>query len=147
MKRLYIAATLVALACTPSGESKKIAQNEKTGSRIKNAKVSSQINTVVKKLHSRVQAGESIKGFTTHSSSNSRVRIDEQGNIQCYLYLKNSEDSTLTELKPRLKKIDIINKELNIVQAWVPFEAVEKIAGLDFVTRITQPDYGIKMRH
>ena len=38
-------------------------------------------------------------------------------------------------------EIEIVNSDLKIVQAWLPYDQIEAVAGLDFVTRIRPPDY------
>ena len=75
--------------------------------------------------------------------SDSVVRVNEQGDIHCYVYVVG----TIAEAKPILESmgaaIEISNQELGVIQVWIPFDRIEECAQLSFVKRIAAPGYGI----
>lgn len=68
-------------------------------------------------------------------------RTDSNDRVQVYIHLNDLSDSTLSELASAGAKVDLTNKELGIVQAWLPADAVEAIAASDAVNKITLPGY------
>ena len=71
------------------------------------------------------------------------VRFDDSGNVQVYLRLQNTDAATLQQLRNLGADIEITNSDWNIVQAWVPMLALDQIAALDAVQKVTPPDYAV----
>ena len=69
------------------------------------------------------------------------VEVDPDGRIQTYIYVADSGVGRVAELEGHDVLVEIVNHDLNIVQAWVPFNRVDSIAGLEFVRRIQPPAY------
>ncbi len=69
------------------------------------------------------------------------VRFDSSGNVQVYIHLENADDAALQQLRDLGATIEITNADRNVVQAWLPTAALERIAALSAVTEITPPDY------
>ena len=82
-------------------------------------------------------------GSTSTEATNDRVRFDDSGNVEVYIHLENTDDSTLQQLRGLGVTIEIVNSEWNVLQAWVPISAIDQIANLDAVQEITPPDYGV----
>ncbi len=85
-------------------------------------------------------------GSDSSSSTNSSddlVRFDSSGNVQVYIHLENTDESTLQQLRDLGADIEIVNLDWKKLQAWVPVEALDQIAELDVVRGITPPDYGV----
>lgn len=74
--------------------------------------------------------------------SNPWVRVDEGGRIQVYAHLRSYGTEELTAVRALEVEIELGNAELRIVQGWAPFDRIEGIAALPFVTRVTPPSYG-----
>ena len=70
------------------------------------------------------------------------VRFNSSGNVQVYIFLENTDDDTLQQLRDLGADIEITNSDWNVVQAWIPTTALGEIAALDVVKEITPPDYG-----
>ena len=87
---------------------------------------------------------EAEVGATTASGSSESqddpVRFDSSGNVQVYIHLKSTGADTLQSLRDLGATIEIINSDVNIVQAWVPPLALDAMAALDAVDEITAPD-------
>ena len=69
------------------------------------------------------------------------LKIDEDGNIQTYIYVTEAGQPQITDLQGREVQVELVNSDLNIVQGWVPFDRVEEIAELEFVQRVQTPGY------
>ena len=66
---------------------------------------------------------------------------DEDGNLHLYIVTGDTGDAALSALRNLGVRIEIVNEELGIIQAWAPSANVEAIAELGFVKRIRTPDY------
>ena len=71
------------------------------------------------------------------------VRFDSSGNVQVYIHLENTDDSSLQQLRDLGATIEVTNSGWNVVQAWVPISSLDQIAALDAVHEITPPDYAV----
>ena len=69
------------------------------------------------------------------------VRFDSSGNVQVYINLTDTDDGTLQQLRDLGANIEVVNSRWNKLQAWVPVDALDRIAELDSVRYITPPDY------
>ena len=95
------------------------------------------------------QSGDGLTTKSAPEASNSPssspnddpVRFDSSGNVQVYIYLENTDDDTLQQLRDLGATIEVVNSDWNIVQAWIPISALEDIAALDALKGITPPDY------
>ena len=70
------------------------------------------------------------------------VRFDSSGNVQVYIHLENTNESTLQQLRELGATIEVTNSDWNIAQAWVAPSALDALAALAVVKEITPPDYG-----
>ena len=75
--------------------------------------------------------------------NDSLVRFDSTGNVQVYIHLENTDESTLKRLRDLGANIEVTYSDGNVLQAWVPVSALDQIAALDAVQEITSPDYGV----
>ena len=73
--------------------------------------------------------------------SNPFLRIDQDGAIQVYLHLANAVPLDLESLARHEARVEIVNEELGLVPAWIPFDRIEEVAELRLVERITRPSY------
>ncbi len=78
---------------------------------------------------------------TISKLSNPVVKVDEDGNIQVYLYCNEVSDENLEQLIDLGLEVEIMNDELKIVQGWMPPSGIEESAELGFVVRVTPPGY------
>jgi hypothetical protein len=74
----------------------------------------------------------------------SLVKVDNQKRIHVILELTNTSDQITQELQKAYNiTIESITHETNRVQAWVPTENIEIIAGKDYINKIRLPVYGV----
>ena len=76
-------------------------------------------------------------------TSDDPVRFDSSGNVQVYIYLENTDDDTLQQIRNLGADVEVVNSDWNVVQAWVPISALEDIAAMDAVKEVTPPDYAV----
>ena len=88
----------------------------------------------------RLQAA-SAQGTLAAMNHGPFVRSDEAGRLQVYVHVTEPGDGQLRELGDEGFVLETINPNLSIAQGWVPFERLEHVAALSFVTRIEPPGY------
>ena len=88
-------------------------------------------------------AATSASARADSAPTNDRVRFNDSGNVEVYIHLENTDDSTLQQLRDLGATIEVVNFDWNVLQVWVPISALDQIANLDAVQEITLPDYGV----
>ena len=71
------------------------------------------------------------------------VRFDTSARVQVYVYVNGARSGDITVLKDRGLLVELVNEEDGIVQGWTAAGDITAIAELDFVRRISLPDYAI----
>ncbi|NIV91835.1 hypothetical protein GWN42_03285 [candidate division KSB1 bacterium] len=127
------------IGCSSSNESHKQKLSDEKRKTISEERIGSHLLEIVQKLQST-----EVPNPSTLSSS--KIKVDDQGNIQCYIYLTETSERNFTTLKSATSEIDLINREQNIVQAWIPHGKIREVGELNFVEKITAPDYAVKLR-
>lgn len=102
--------------------------------------------------HLRNLAAEfSRRGITSRNAASMRVadfssrflKIDPSGEVQIYLHLLSADAEAVKKIEQAGARVEIVDSEVGIVQAWAPFDALSGLAALPFVKRITPPSYGV----
>ena len=70
------------------------------------------------------------------------LRVDTAGRVQVYVSVTDTSESSLNLLRRHGLDIEIVNRELAIVQGWVPVENLEALATEAVVVKIQPPSYG-----
>lgn len=112
---------------------------------------SERINSTLRDVFARIRterdkaksSDEFSNTFVGKKYSNPLVRVNDSGNIQVYIQLNTINRSILNELKKNNIFIEIVNKELKLIQAWIYYDDIEKIADLPFVRSVRPPDYSV----
>ncbi|HEX5035751.1 MAG TPA: S8 family serine peptidase [bacterium] len=71
------------------------------------------------------------------------LRTDASGAVQTYLHVTGATEAALRQLRLRGARVEIVDREENIVQAWLPSKRLAEFGALPFVRRITPPSYGV----
>jgi hypothetical protein len=106
-------------------------------------KVSANLRAVITEMKAY---GITRQNATTRGASDFStplVRVDAQGNIQTYIYVDAVDTENRALLESYEVIVEIVNEKLNLYQAWIPFNKLEKVARLSFIKRITPPSYAI----
>ena len=69
------------------------------------------------------------------------LKIDDDGNIQTYIYVTEAGQPQITDLQSREVQVEVVNSDLKVIQGWIPFDRMEEIAALEFVRRVQAPGY------
>jgi subtilisin family serine protease len=115
---------------------------DKKSDKRKESKLSSQIEEALTKMKTMGIARSNIQDFKPEQISTPQVRVNDSGNIQTYIHVKEVTDENLAQLETLGVIIEIANTKHKIIQGWVPFDQLEDISNLDFVTKIAPPSYG-----
>ncbi|MCH8029422.1 MAG: S8 family serine peptidase [Candidatus Dadabacteria bacterium] len=105
-------------------------------------KISPHISAVVELMSSMGITKSNVGEFEPRSLSTQLVKVNDEGDIQAYIYVEDVNESNLNELEGLGVAIELANDTYNIVQGWVPFDGFDAVAALDFVIKITTPSYG-----
>ena len=107
------------------------------------SKVNSIIRQVIEDLKEDwiTPGGPKSEGFRSHSVDGI-IRLDDSGKIQTYVYTEGSAGEAGTALENLGARVEIVNEEWGVVQAWIPYDRIDRVAELESVKRIETPDYG-----
>jgi hypothetical protein len=106
-------------------------------------KVGDELKATIADMMGRGLTRQNAPARAASAFSNPLVRVDQQGNIQTYLYVDVYGAAEQVLLESYEAGIEIVNEELNIVQVWIPFTRIMEVARFPFVIRITAPSYAI----
>lgn len=142
-KTLLFILTILLFRCSATKEAAlsnetKTKFNQKPNS----SKISNQVQDIVNKIEVIKATLKDNNEHELSMLSNDLVRVDNDGNIQCYIYLDDFTDENINELKSNISQTEITNEAAKVVQAWIAHEKVVEIAKFNFVKRITPPEYG-----
>lgn len=98
-----------------------------------NAKIS-------KSLRSAISTKAALK---KGHEANASIRFDAADRVQVYLHVDDTRPEHLAVLAADGAKVDIVDKKVNIIQAWLPVVKLDAIAALDFVEAIRPPEYRV----
>ena len=88
---------------------------------------------------------EKARTLKTPSLSNRLVTVDAQSNIHTYIHVYTFGSAERAQLEARGIRIEIVNEDYGIVQAWVPLDKIEEVAEISFVKRLEPPSYATTM--
>lgn len=71
------------------------------------------------------------------------MRLSDEGYVQVYIQVTEITDTNLRVLESEGAKLELRDERLHVVQARVPANRLEAVAGLLFVKSVRLPDYGI----
>ncbi len=104
--------------------------------------VDSSIEQLLRRLKLDGITKENVKTKDLSAYSTGRVRMDASGAVQSYIQVKELLTVDHKKLGKLGVRIDTENAAMKVLQAWVPFYNVEKVARLPFVTGVKAPSYG-----
>ena len=109
-------------------------------------KTSSKLDSILQALQrdvGQVAAHNFGRAPSYASFSNSLVRMKDDGRVQVYLKLSKAEPAEVAALEAAGAAIEIVNKDLSVVQAWVPVNQLSYLEQLSLVQFVKAPDYAI----
>ncbi len=71
------------------------------------------------------------------------IRFDESGNVQVYVHARTTGEGEIAALESLRARVEVVNHDARIVQAWIPVTEIDALASLDFVRRVSTPDYAV----
>jgi hypothetical protein len=85
---------------------------------------------------------ENAKTKMLSSYATSRLRINDDAAIHVNVYVSELTDAHQEKLRKLGATIELANKDLKLIQAWLPFDKVEAAAAMPFVKAVRPPKYG-----
>ncbi len=105
--------------------------------------VSLMLTVVVNELETHDLTTWEVSGMGAADLSHPLVRVNEIGDIQTYIYVSTVGVVELEELEAYQVSIEIVNLQLGMIQAWVPYDRIAEVAQRPFVKRITPSSYAV----
>ena len=105
------------------------------------AKLNSSLKGISNKISNMIVTRGDAESTKLSSLSNPLIKIDDNGNVQVYLYCNEVSDSNLEELLSIGLIVEEVNEDLKIIQGWLPYENLEEAAEAGFVVKVAPPSY------
>ncbi len=139
----------VLLSVASAGENEKKQRVYRSGEEkylhkiLNSSKVSPIVRAVKEEIEVRGITTKSARAFGVSALSNRLVKVDKDANIHTYVRVRTFSSAERAQLEAYEVKIEIINEEHGIIQAWIPFDRVDEVSQLPFVKLITPPGYAV----
>lgn len=117
---------------------------EKTPASPVEEKIDSNVRRIIRQLRRGSTEAPFSEKMPFKDFSNDLVRINEQGEVQVYVILKNFTPDGVAQLAGLGLRVELTLSEHRLIQGWVRYDVLETVAALDIVQRISPPDY---LRH
>jgi hypothetical protein len=121
-----------------------IAENSLEASKTKGTgsqKLNQKLIDTVDKLSGLAETRGTVQNTKLSELSNPFIKIDNDGNVEVFVYCNEVSNDNLLELQSLGLKVEDMNDEYRIVQGWLPYENLEAASEMGFVDKVTLPDY------
>ncbi|MBI2487095.1 MAG: S8 family serine peptidase [Deltaproteobacteria bacterium] len=106
------------------------------------SKLSPQIKEALTKMKTMGVTRNNIQNYKPEELSTPMVKINDSGDFQTYINVEEVNKGNLAHLESLGVIIEIAKPKYKIVQGWVPFDKLDELSNLSFVTKVTPPSYG-----
>ena len=103
-------------------------------------KVSIQIQEAVAAVQS---ARLEVRRQSLSRLSTDQVRVSDAGEIQVYVLLREYRASDIAALEAAGFRVEVALPQFRLIQGWLPADAVNVVAGFDFVLEVKPPGYAV----
>ena len=103
-------------------------------------KVAAPVRDAVFAIQSRRRAGGA---GALVSLSTDQVRVNDAGEVQVYVILRQFRPDLVAALEATGLRVELTLPQFQLVQGWVAADAVNAVAGLDFVREVKPPGYSV----
>ncbi len=117
---------------------------EKTPATPFETKVHSKIREARRRLQEALPKAAASGSMRFKDLSDDLVRINDDGEVQVYVILKEFSPDSVTQLEGLGLRVELTLPMYRLIQGWVHYDSLEAIAADDNVQHIKPPDY---MRH
>ena len=104
-------------------------------------KIDSKIRAITGHMGRRMAEARSGETPTFSDLSTDLLKINDQGEVQVYVILKDFTREEVAQLEGLGLRVELTLPEQRLIQGWVGNDALDAIAALDVVERVTPPDY------
>ena len=105
------------------------------------SKLNSNLKETTNQISNMAVTRDNIQSAKLSDLSNPVIKIDDEGNVEVFLYCNEVSNDNLAELKSLGLILEDMNDEHKIVHGWMPYENLEEAAEIGFVVKVTPPDY------
>jgi subtilisin family serine protease len=108
-------------------------------------KVSPLIRLKKEEIQAQAISRRATRALGAPALSNRLVKVDGDGSIHAYIRVDTFGSAERAQLEARGVRIEIVNEDYGIIQAWVPLDKIEEVADISFVKRVAPPSYATTM--
>lgn len=105
--------------------------------------ISAPLQNTVAALRAAGITQENARQRNASTYSTEFVKVNDSAAIQVHVKVRTANKKALTSLERLGMLIELRSDALGLVQGWAPFDRIEDIAALDFVERVSPPDYAM----
>ena len=105
------------------------------------AKLNSNLKGIINEMSEMVVTRGDNQSFNLSDLSNPLIKVDDDGNVEVFLYCNEVSDENLEQLLDLGLIVEDLNEEHKIIQGWMPYENLEQAAEMGFVVKVTPPSY------
>ena len=140
-KFLLIAITILCILPLYNSSAEQSLKSYKSKELNGSPKLNSKLKGVMNKLSEMAVTRGDDQSLKLSELSNPMLKIDDNGNVEVFLYCNEVSDENLQQLLSLGLIVEDMNEEYKIVQGWLPYEKLESAAEMGFVVKVTPPDY------
>lgn len=147
LKKVFLALIIICLFISAANAAQKVSFSDNVVTLTpKNPKIASSVYQAIN--FAKSLSPEEKKAYTSLKKSpvkleNFPCRLSDDGKIQVYIYLNQSDDDTIKKLKGSGIDVQLKSESRNLIQANVSIEKIEKISSLSAINLITLPSYAV----
>ncbi|MBD3271984.1 MAG: S8 family serine peptidase, partial [Elusimicrobia bacterium] len=93
------------------------------------------------KMDEEIDSGRSVQQMA-EAFSNKFLKIDDKGRMQVYVHYTNKKKA-IDSIKSVEGIIDLVSEPMGLVQAWIAYDSIEKLAQEKWIKAIRRPGYAI----
>lgn len=108
---------------------------------IGSAKLNPNLKTTINKISEMASTRSIGQSMNLSSLSNPLVKIDDDGNVEVFLYCNEVSNDNLDTLFSLGLILEDFNDEHMLVHGWLPYENLDAAAEMGFVVKVKPPDY------
>ncbi|GJM15465.1 MAG: hypothetical protein DHS20C13_07920 [Thermodesulfobacteriota bacterium] len=140
-KFLLIAITILCILPLYNSSAEQSLKSYKSKELNGSSKLNSKLKGVMNELSEMAVTRGGDQSLKLSELSNPMLKIDDNGNVEVFLYCNEVSDENLQQLLSLGLVLEDMNEEHKLVQGWLPYEHLERAAEMGFVAKVTPPSY------
>jgi asparagine synthetase B (glutamine-hydrolysing) len=107
-------------------------------------KIAASIRSVAQRMRQDGITAANVATRQAESYTTPLVRVDHTGMLHAVILVTTVDDQVEAVLEEHQVRIEIADVSLRMIQTWIPFDRLERLAALPFVRYIQPPSYAVR---